>query len=751
MAVRDVPLINLIQLTLAGCSECEQIPRLEHLTNLKSLSLIGLKKVMHMNSSFCNLMSLTIRDLEGLESLPHWLFLKNRNLSKLEIIGCAKLEKLPYGLDTLDSLEELNITKCQNMKMIVNPCDGERLYAKGILRVLRIVGCGELRELPRQMVELWVPLLEVLELFELRSLKNLPVLIGCLAKSARLRELKIGCVPQLMNTCCVESWHFGNLQKVHLDVSWESTEVTEEKGNDFLKGRHFGSLQKLHLDVSGKSRVSIENVNDILQGCCNSLTQLCLLGKEIWERVPESIQHLTLLSKLELHNLGIEELPEWFGKLSYLSKLSLSSCIEMKRLLSWETLEGLTELRVLDIKDCPKLRIGFEGRNTSHLTIKIDNSWIKPYTNEIVDGGISSAATEFLLKSLGNTFKLEKNSGNVGVNGDIEQLQKTLVTVQSYLNDAQNKSIGEDDVKVWLIMLQQVAFAAGNVSDEFNYSALHSTVKKLKSKAKYKALSRLPSFNQILRQIKIASMIKDINMVFESMIQMAEDFGVQSKRGREPDAADASASSDSFTVDPIFFGRDINPIFLGRGNDVQKLVETDIPGDTIFSIIAIVGKAGLGKETLARTVINHEEVKARFGSYVWVHVSRNFDPIVILKKILYALTSETNIGEVETEESILKKLQQALKGKTYILVLNDLWNEDDLKWKKFINSISRVTSMKGNAIIITTRESKVASLVKPLHTYALNGLSDEDCWSIIKAKAFPNGDDRDLRPLETKL
>ena len=116
MAVRDGPFINLIQITLAGCSECEQIPRLEHLTNLKSLSLIGLKKVISMNSSFSNVVSLTIRDLQGLGSLPDYLFSKNPNLSKLEIIGCANLEKLPDELDTLNCLEELNIMKCQNMK-----------------------------------------------------------------------------------------------------------------------------------------------------------------------------------------------------------------------------------------------------------------------------------------------------------------------------------------------------------------------------------------------------------------------------------------------------------------------------------------------------------------------------------------------------------------------------------------------------------------------------------------------------------
>ncbi|XP_042025721.1 putative disease resistance protein RGA3 [Salvia splendens] len=53
-----------------------------------------------------------------------------------------------------------------------------------------------------------------------------------------------------------------------------------------------------------------------------------------------------------------------------------------------------------------------------------------------------------------------------------------------------------------------------------------------------------------------------------------------------------------------------------------------------------------------------------------------------------------------------------------------------------MNSMSGVTSVKGNAIIITTRDEKVASTVKPFHFHKVNGLSDDDCWYIIKGKAF---------------
>ena len=111
----------------------------------------------------------------------------------------------------------------------------------------------------------------------------------------------------------------------------------------------------------------------------------------------------------------------------------------------------------------------------------------------------------------------------------------------------------------------------------------------------------------------------------------------------------------------------------------------------------------MGKTTLTKKVLNHERVKARFGSFLWVHVSQTFDPIILFSKILSTLTP-SDIGEgVQNREAILKMLHEALMAKTYLLVLDDVWNEDVRKWDNFINSMSGVTSTMGNGIIITTR------------------------------------------------
>ncbi|XP_042030920.1 putative disease resistance protein RGA3 isoform X1 [Salvia splendens] len=347
--------------------------------------------------------------------------------------------------------------------------------------------------------------------------------------------------------------------------------------------------------------------------------------------------------------------------------------------------------------------------------------------------GVSSAAIEVLVQNLINLFK-DEYSLLRGLDEDALQLQRTLGMIQAYLNDAEKKSITQDAVKIWLRELEAVAFDADNVLDEVSYHLLHKKVNKMKSSSKYKLLlSPFSSFNGISRRRNMAHKIKQINANFESIKKRATDLGIQSMVVNAPAAvvAHTSTETDSFSLDPVFIGRD---------DDVPKLVHmltNTHPREEKrrFSIVALVGMGGMGKTTLTRNVFNHESVKARFGSLIWVHVSQTFDAISLFNKILYKETKKASDG-VESRDDILEKLQEALKGKNFLLVLDDVWNDDVSKWEDFINSILGVTSTNGNGIIITTRSEKVASIVNPFHLHHLKGLSDEDCWSIIKVKTF---------------
>ncbi|XP_047965331.1 putative disease resistance protein RGA3 [Salvia hispanica] len=322
-----LPLHNLIEINLDYCLQCEEII-LDHLPNLRLLY---------------------IKELKSLKCLSKMFFYNNRNLSYLHIAECDMLTALPDGLDTLNSLHTLVIERCENLKSIGKPSCGEG-ENQGILNRLSIVDCGKLIELPYQMVDSWAPTIEFLKLDGLRSLTNLPMLIDCLSKSSPcLRELTIRGVP-MMSAGSVESWNLGSLWKLEIYVSEEWSKENSVAIND--------------------------TVNGILEGCCNSLHTLKLRGVENWEWLPQSIQRLTSLPFLQLENIGIEELPEWFGNLSTLTQLHLYGCTKLRCLPSVDALKLLIKLKLLEIKNCPKLSIDSEWRNHPNLQIMVDGKRI---------------------------------------------------------------------------------------------------------------------------------------------------------------------------------------------------------------------------------------------------------------------------------------------------------------------------------------------------------------------------------------
>ncbi|KAL3641732.1 hypothetical protein CASFOL_012547 [Castilleja foliolosa] len=334
---------------------------------------------------------------------------------------------------------------------------------------------------------------------------------------------------------------------------------------------------------------------------------------------------------------------------------------------------------------------------------------------------------EVLLEKL-----LELSKDQIGLvrhfKDDLKKLQTTFSMVNGFLNDAQKKQVTNDAFKIWLTELEDLAFQADNIIDEFNYRLLAKKV----GANKYKRVKRkVKSFFSGYR-LKLGKDIKDINDKFESISQTASKLGLQNIAAQAPVyAASASSQTDSFSEDPIF---------LGREEDVSSIVDTLITAEQRLAALPIVGMGGQGKTTLARKVFNCDKIKSHFGdNRVWVHVPRIFDDVVLLKRILTSIKAKNHV-EHGNREALLKTLQKELGAKKYLLLLDDVWNEDREKWDDFERSLLGISSATGNCMIVTTRSENVASIVGPLRVHKLKGLSKDDCWSIIKAKAFGEGD-----------
>ncbi|KAL2528249.1 Disease resistance RPP13-like protein 4 [Forsythia ovata] len=341
---------------------------------------------------------------------------------------------------------------------------------------------------------------------------------------------------------------------------------------------------------------------------------------------------------------------------------------------------------------------------------------------------VISATIEVILEKL-LAITTEEFNLVWGFKQDLANLTRSLRSIKAVLKDADRRQVDSEAVKLWLKDLEDVAYDADNVLDEIKYENLRRKVQ-IQNQMKPKVCLYFSFYTPLAFRWKMAHKINNINVNLKKFNDEADRRGFERRVAEFAPARPQVKENDSITADPVFVGRE---------NDESKFVE-QITGEIndVFSVLPIVGMGGIGKTTLARRIFNHPRTETHFNKRIWVCVSKTFDVLTILKSILVSL-KVTSLGD--SRQAVMDKLQEKLKDKRCLLVLDDLWNEKRGEWDDLKNALMGVNPNKGYVIIVTTRNESVASIVNPHNcNYKLEKLSPDDCWSIIKAKAFEGGD-----------
>uniref|UniRef100_A0A8R7TC45 NB-ARC domain-containing protein n=1 Tax=Triticum urartu TaxID=4572 RepID=A0A8R7TC45_TRIUA len=155
--------------------------------------------------------------------------------------------------------------------------------------------------------------------------------------------------------------------------------------------------------------------------------------------------------------------------------------------------------------------------------------------------------------------------------------------------------------------------------------------------------------------------------------------------------------------------------------------------------ISIVGFGGLGKTTLAQSVYDDLRVKSHFDLRAWAHVSGKPDKVELAKQILRSANPRYggSIDKDATFPTLQLKLNRFMSSERFLIVLDDIWGDDPFTNDAYNEILSPLTSMEsGSRIIAVTRTPKGADMLDASHTYYLNALGTDDCWSLIKESAF---------------
>ncbi|KAG5578330.1 hypothetical protein H5410_058464 [Solanum commersonii] len=321
----------------------------------------------------------------------------------------------------------------------------------------------------------------------------------------------------------------------------------------------------------------------------------------------------------------------------------------------------------------------------------------------------------------------------------LKKLKMTLLGLQAVLSDAENKQTLNQFVSQWLDELQDAVNSAENLIEEVNYEVLRLKVEGQHQNLAETSNRQVGDLNLCLSDdffLNIKEKLEDTVETLEDLekktgrLGLKEHFGSTKQETRTP--------STSLVDDSDVFGRQSETEDL-----IDRLLSEDASGKKL-TVVPIVGMGGVGKTTLAKAVYNEERVKDHFGLKAWFCVSEAYDAFRITKGLLqeigsFDLKDDNNLNQLQV------KLKESLKGKKFLIVLDDVWNENYSEWDDLRNLFAHGDI--GSKIIVTTRKERVA-LMMGSGAINVGTLSDEVSWDLFKRHSLENRDREEHPELE---
>ncbi|XXG41264.1 hypothetical protein AAC387_Pa01g1762 [Persea americana] len=353
----------------------------------------------------------------------------------------------------------------------------------------------------------------------------------------------------------------------------------------------------------------------------------------------------------------------------------------------------------------------------------------------------AEAALSALFQRLFDTLALPflKRIGSLfGVEEEAKKLKLTLSRIKALLTDAEERQIKEESVRLWLSELKDVAYDAEDILDELECMALQSQLEKPPMQTRKRKLTDQVSvphfrfFSWFSSNFDLGSRIMEIRERLDEIERENRHLHLKVIHGSERLKPRMRPPTCSIIDESNVFGRDAD-----KAEVVSLLTSDDSSASNSgIQVVPVCGMGGLGKTTLAQLICKDEQVKNYFDVSAWVYVSEDFDLTRLTKAIAESVTGSachlTNLDAIQV------CIQKALSKKRFLLVLDDVWNENCNDWDALRAPL--MFGARGSRILVTTRSRRVSSNMGTVPTHFLQGLSDDDCWSLFKRRAFVDGD-----------
>ncbi|CAI9112313.1 OLC1v1012750C1 [Oldenlandia corymbosa var. corymbosa] len=338
-------------------------------------------------------------------------------------------------------------------------------------------------------------------------------------------------------------------------------------------------------------------------------------------------------------------------------------------------------------------------------------------------GVITGAVLKMAISLAGEELSL-----SLGIKKELRKLAEKLQMIEALLSDAQSRQVTSEAVRLWLKKLGSITLDAQIVLDDFGYQVLHQ---KIKCQKRDKVRNWFSSSNPVFLRLEMAHEIKNVLSSLDELFVLSNEIGLQAVQlvNSLPDLKDIRSTVPYVEDSKI----------VGREDDVLKMMnmligheyEEDLP------VITILGMGGQGKTTLAQLIYKNDKVKSHFERVIWVCVSVDCCVQRLLGEMLQSLTGRSH--ELTNVEALVNELKDKLRGRRYLLVLDDVWDSNADLWSRMRTCLLEIDGSRDSKVLVTTRSEYVASAMRTSECHQLQKLSEDQSWLLFEKCAFAKG------------
>ncbi|KAH0463059.1 hypothetical protein IEQ34_007641 [Dendrobium chrysotoxum] len=371
---------------------------------------------------------------------------------------------------------------------------------------------------------------------------------------------------------------------------------------------------------------------------------------------------------------------------------------------------------------------------------------------------------------------LEEQVGwQTGMKNELERLRENHPKIQAVVEFAVNKAQIIDQnpaLNKWIWQLRDAIDEANDVLDEFEYmkhkEQLTKNTEETRKRKFTSFLSESP--HKILkfgkRALKIDPTMKRLEEAVQKLDEVSADVTTFLR------LLDSAKQEHKEQEVDFYKTRETGYLpkndLIGRGKEKELVMHwlrmpSNEPRTTLhrnISLLSIVGHGGMGKTTLLQHVYK-DEITKEFDLKMWACVSNNFDVKKVIADMLECLKKER--PRLETLVALQGRLEEEVMSKKFLLVLDDIWEEneekDKNKWEDVLAPLA--SGGFGSKILVTTRTDSVALMFanvikKKKEIIKLEGLEEDECLQLLNSHAFagienPPGDHKKLRAIAGEI